>query len=194
VNDEKSELSRLIEPASSSSLVAHPARTTDRIKMDRLFTGSILSVQSGHPQATGICKAGLRTASHGLRNRETYQNPKKTIEDGLLRPRPRLAHSTLVSKVPGMYSGNGSRQWRSSKAVWPLGKSVFFPFFVNCQGRLTISEPDWLRKQPVPDGFGQSRLPKHVAFAANSSIRNTDYLQSSRKNWRMPVDQHVLGI
>jgi hypothetical protein len=92
--------------------------------------GSLLSVQSGN-QATGIAQGWTPTCVH-VSEIGDIPNPKKTIEEGLLR----AAHSThkLFLVLEGTGNGNTGWQadkWRSAKEDYPLGKSRLRPIFIN---------------------------------------------------------------
>ena len=192
VNDEKSELiTRIIETCIERLpwwLI--PTRTTDRIRMIGFINGSILSVQSGH-QATGIAQGWTPTCVH-VSEIGDIPNPKKTIEEGLLR----ATHSSrkLYMVLEGTGNGNTGWQadkWRSSKAGWPLGKSRFFPFFVNWPMAPDLyPQSDWLRKHPVPDGFKPLEATRKHVLRCELFIRSTPYLaRVAGKDWRMPVEQ-----
>jgi len=167
-----------------------PPRTTDRIKMIGFTNGSILSVQSGN-QATGIAQGWTPTCVH-VSEFGDIPNPKKTIEEGLLK----ATHSSrkLFLVLEGTGNGNTGYQadkWRSSKADWPLGKSRLFPFFVNWPMAPDLyPQPDWLRKFPVPPGFRPLEATRKHVQRCELYIRNTPYLaRVVGKNWKMPLEQ-----
>lgn len=192
VNDEKSELiTRIIETCIERLpwwLI--PQRTTDRIKMIGFINGSILSVQSGH-QATGIAQGWTPTCVH-VSEIGDIPNPKKTIEEGLLR----ATHSSrkLYMVLEGTGNGNTGWQadkWRSCKEGWPLGQSRLFPFFVNWPMAPDLyPQADWLKKFPVPAGFQPLQKTKEHVLRCELFIRSTPYLAKvAGKDWRMPVEQ-----
>lgn len=123
-------------------------------------------------------------------------NPKKTIEEGLLR----AVHSSrkLFLVLEGTGNGNIGWQadkWRAAKEDWPLGKSELFPFFLNWPMAPDLyPEADWLRKFPINNGDVSTWKPleetrKHVQ-RCELYIRNTPYLaRVVGKNWRMPIEQ-----
>lgn len=171
-----------------------PQRTTDRIKLIGFGNGSIMSVQSGS-QATGIAQGWTPTMVH-VSEIGDIPNPKKTIEEGLLR----AVHSSrkLFLVLEGTGNGNIGWQadkWRAAKEDWPLGKSELFPFFLNWPMAPDLyPQADWLRKFPINNGDASTWKPleetrKHVQ-RCELYIRNTPYLaRVVGKNWRMPIEQ-----
>jgi hypothetical protein len=192
VDEKKSELiSRIME-----TCIAHlpwwliPSRTTDRIKMIGFTNGSILSVQSGN-QATGIAQGWTPTCVH-VSEIGDIPNPKKTIEEGLLR----AAHSThkLFLVLEGTGNGNIGWQadkWRSAKESYPLGKSRLRPIFINWPTASDLYPPrDWLKKFPIPPNFKPLEVTRKHVQKCELYIRNTDYLAKVMgKYWKMPIEQ-----
>lgn len=192
VNEGKSELiTRIIETCiSRTPWWLLPQRTTSRIKLIGFNNGSLLSVQSGN-QATGIAQGWTPTCVH-LSEIGDIPNPKKTIEEGLLR----AVHSTrkLFLVLEGTGNGNTGWQadkWRAAKEGYQFGRSQFFPFFVNWPMSPDLyPEQDWLRKHPVPAGFKPLEVTRKHVQRCELFIRSTPYLaQVAGKNWRMPVHQ-----
>lgn len=192
VNEGKSELiTRIIETCISKTpwwLI--PGRTTDRIKLIGFTNGSLLSVQSGN-QATGIAQGWTPTCVH-VSEIGDIPNPKKTIEEGLLR----AVHSSrkLFLVLEGTGNGNTGWQadkWRSAKEDWPLGKSELFPFFINWPMAPDLyPEADWIRKFPVPAGFKPLEATRKHVQRCELFIRNTPYLAKVvGKHWKMPMEQ-----
>lgn len=192
VNEGKSELiTRIMETCISRTpwwLI--PGRTTDRIKLIGFTNGSLLSVQSGN-QATGIAQGWTPTCVH-VSEIGDIPNPKKVLEEGLLR----AVHASRKLFLVLEGTGNGSTgwqadKWRAAKEDWPQGKSELFPFFVNWPMAPDLyPEPDWLRKHPVPSGFKPIDATRKHVRKCELFIRNTPYLDKvAGKNWRMPVEQ-----
>ncbi len=192
VNAEKSELiTRIIETCiERTPWWLLPQRTTDRIKMIGFINGSILSVQSGN-QATGIAQGWTPTAIH-LSEIGDIPNPKKTIEEGLLR----ATHPTR--KMFQVYEGTGNGntgwladKWRAAKEDWPLGKSRLCPVFIPWPMAPDLyPEADWIRKFPVPAGFRPLEVTRKHVQRCELFIRSTPYLAKvAGKNWRMPMEQ-----
>ena len=192
VDEKKSELiTRIIETCISRlPFWLIPERTTDRIKMIAFANGSILSVQSGN-QATGIAQGWTPTLVH-ISEIGDIPNPKKTLEEGLLR----ATHPTrkLFQVWEGTGSGNTGYQadkWRSAKEGWPLGKSRLRPIFINWPMATDLyPEADWIRKFPVPADFKPLEATRKHVQRCELFIRNTDYLAKVvGKDWRMPIEQ-----
>lgn len=192
VKDDKSELiSRIIETCIERLpwwLI--PQRTTDRIKMIGFNNGSVMSVQSGS-QATGIAQGWTPTCVH-LSEIGDILNPKKTIEEGLLR----ATHSSrkLFMVLEGTGNGNVGWQadkWRACKEDWPLGRSRLCPVFINWPMAPDLyPEADWLRKFPVPAGFKPIEATRKHVQRCELYIRNTPYLaRVVGKMWKMPIEQ-----
>lgn len=192
VNQDKSELiSRIIETCiERTPWWLLPQRTTDRIKLTGFSNGSVMSVQSGS-QATGIAQGWTPTCVH-VSEIGDIPNPKKTIEEGLLR----AVHSSrkLFLVLEGTGNGNTGWQadkWRAAKEDWPLGKSELFPFFLNWPMAPDLyPEADWIRKFPVPPNFKPIKATRDHVQRCELYIRNTPYLAKvSGKHWRMPIEQ-----
>ena len=192
VNAEKSELiTRIIETCiERTPWWLLPQRTTDRIKMIGFANGSVLSVQSGN-QATGIAQGWTPTAIH-LSELGDIPNPKKTIEEGLLR----ATHPTR--KMFQVYEGTGNGntgwladKWRSAKEDWPLGRSRLCPVFIPWPMAPDLyPEKDWIRKFPVPAGFRPIEATRKHVQRCELFIRSTPYLSKIvGKDWKMPAEQ-----
>jgi hypothetical protein len=192
VDEKKSELiSRIIETCiERTPWWLLPQRTTDRIKLIGFVNGSILSVQSGS-QATGIAQGWTPTCVH-VSEIGDIPNPKKTLEEGLLR----ATHPTrkLFQVWEGTGSGNTGYQadkWRAAKEDWPLGKSRLCPVFIPWPAAPDLyPEADWIRKFPVPGGFRPLEVTRKHVQRCELFIRSTPYLAKVMgKSWKMPVEQ-----
>lgn len=192
VDEKKSELiSRIIETCiERTPWWLLPQRTTDRIKLIGFVNGSILSVQSGS-QATGIAQGWTPTCVH-VSEIGDIPNPKKTLEEGLLR----ATHPTrkLFQVWEGTGSGNTGYQadkWRAAKEDWPLGKSRLCPVFIPWPAAPDLyPEADWIRKFPVPGGFRPLEVTRKHVQRCELFIRSTPYLAKVMgKNWKMPTEQ-----
>lgn len=192
VKEDKSELiTRIIETCIERvPWWLRPARTTDRIKLIGFVNGSLLSVQSGN-QATGIAQ-GTTVTCVLISEIGDIPNPKKTIEEGLLR----ATHPTRKMFQVHEGTGNGNTgwladRWRATKEDWPLGKARFCPVFINWPMAPDLyPEKDWLRKFPVPDGFKPLEVTRKHTQRCELFIRNTPYLAKVvGKNWKMPIEQ-----
>jgi hypothetical protein len=192
VDEKKSELiTRIIETCiAKTPWWLLPERTTDRIKMIGFINGSILSVQSGS-QATGIAQGWTPTLVH-ISEIGDIPNPKKTLEEGLLR----ATHPTrkLFQVWEGTGSGNTGYQadkWRAAKEDWPLGKSRLCPVFIPWPMAPDLyPEADWIRKFPVPAGFRPLEVTRKHVQRCELFIHSTPYLAKvAGKHWKMPIEQ-----
>jgi hypothetical protein len=166
-----------------------PRSTTDRIKLWGWENGSILSIQSGG-QPTGVAQGWTPTCTH-ISEVGDIRNPKKVLEEGLLR----ATHPTrkLFQVFEG--TGNGSTgwqadKWRSCKEDWPRGRSRLRPIFISYPLATDLyPEPDFIRKFPIPECWEPcSETRKHVR-KAELFICSTDYLSKiCGSDWRMPRD------
>ncbi len=167
-----------------------PKSTTDRIKLWGWANGSILSVQSG-TQATGIAQGWTPTCVHLSEIGDT-PNPKKTIEEGLMR----ATHPTrkLFQVFEGTGNGNTgwlADKWRQSKKDWPLGRSRLCPRFISWPMATDLyPEKDWIAKFPVPERWEPCRETRKHVQRCELFINNTEYLSKVvGANWKMPVEQ-----
>lgn len=192
VIDAKSELiSRIIETCIDRlPWWLPPQRSTDRIKMIGFVNGSILSVQSGN-QATGIAQGWTPTCVH-ISEIGDIPNPKKAIEEGLLR----ATHSTYKLFLVLEGTGNGNTgwladKWRAAKEDWPLGRSRLCPLFINWPMASDLyPAPDWIKKFPVPDGFKPIDVTRKHVQRCELFVHSTPYLSKvCGKDWRMPIEQ-----
>ncbi len=168
-----------------------PRRVTERVgKMMEWANGSILSIQSGM-QPTGIAQGWTPVNIH-VSELADIPNPKKVIEEGLLR----ATHSSrkLFMVFEGTGGGNTgwlADKWRASKEGWPSGRSRFMPVFLPWPLATDLyPELDWLKKFPVPDGWMPSvDTRKHIA-KCELYIRSTTYLAAvCGLKWSMPREQ-----
>lgn len=168
-----------------------PRLTTERVgKMLGFDNGSILSIQSGM-QPTGIGQGWTPTAIH-ISEIGDIPNPKKVLEEGLLR----ATHPSkkLFQVWEGTGNGNTGWQadkWRALKEDFPRGLARFCPVFLSWPLATDLyPEADWLKKFPIPEGW--TPIPetrKHVR-RCELYIRSTDYLASiCGANWEMPRHQ-----
>lgn len=167
-----------------------PKMTTNRIAMGQWTNGSILSIQSG-TQATGLAQGWTPTSVH-ISEIGDLPNPKKTIEEGLLR----AAHSSrkLFLVLEGTGNGNTGWQadkWRHAKANWPKRESRLCPVFLNWVLATDLyPQEDWLRKFPIPEGWQPMKETREHILRCESYIRNTDYLSKIMgSNYRVPRHQ-----
>lgn len=168
-----------------------PSLTTERVgKMMGFDNGSILSIQSG-TQPTGIAQGWTPTCIH-VSEVGDIPNPKKVIEEGLLR----ATHSSkkLFQIFEGTGNGNTGWQadkWRALKEDWPRGRARLCPIFINWPLATDLyPEPDWLRKFPIPQGWEPCQDTVKQVRRCELYIRSTDYLSRiCGTNWTMPRHQ-----
>lgn len=167
-----------------------PKMTTNRIALGQWSNGSILSIQSG-TQATGLAQGWTPTSVH-ISEIGDLPNPKKTIEEGLLR----AAHSSrkLFLVLEGTGNGNVGWQadkWRHAKENWPKGESRLCPVFLNWVLATDLyPQADWLTKFPIPEGWQPMKETREHILRCESYIRNTDYLSKIMgASYRVPRHQ-----
>ncbi len=168
-----------------------PYRPTDRVgKMMGWDNGSILSIQSGS-QPTGIAQGWTPTNIH-ISEIGDIPNPKKVLEEGLLR----ATHSSRNLFLVFEGTGNGNTgwladKWRSAKEGWPQGRSRLFPMFISWPLAPELyPEADWLAKFPVPSGWQPIRETRTHVAKCEFYIRSTPYLSRvCGENWTMPRHQ-----
>lgn len=168
-----------------------PGRTTERAgKMMEWDNGSILSIQSGM-QPTGIAQGWTPTCIH-VSEFGDIPNPKKVIEEGLLR----ATHSSRKLFMVFEGTGNGNTgyfadKWRSSKEGWPTKTSRLMPVFIPWPLAPELyPEDDWIRKFPVPESWIAGEAARKHIRRCELYIRSTDYLASvCGSNWTMPREQ-----
>lgn len=181
-----------------------PAKTGMKANSPEWSNGSILSIQSGS-QAFGIAQGWTPSCIH-ISEVGDIPNPKRTLDEGLFK----AAHSTrsLFFAIEG--TGNRGSEWQYEK--WNFYKDNwgkggrFRPFFVPpaCAKDL-YPLPDWIRKNPIPEGWRPLEATLRMQRKAELYIRSTDYLANvmgsnykmSREylwywdtNWREAVSSH----
>lgn len=119
-------------------------------------------------------------------------NPKKTIEEGLLR----ATHPSrkLFQVHEGTGNGNTGWQadtWRALKEDFPCGRARFCPVFIPWPLATDLyPEADWLVKFPIPAGWIPVEATRKHVRKAEFYIRSTDYLaEICGTEWTMPRDQ-----
>ncbi len=169
---------------------AVPRQTVDRIGKMGFANDSILSIQSGM-QATGIAQGWTPTAIH-VSELADIPNPKKTIEEGLLR----ATHSSrkLFQVFEGTGGGSTGWQadfWRSSKEGFPRGESRFCPLFIPWALATDLyPEADWIKKFPIPSDWTPVKETRKHVMRMELYIRNTPFLADvAGKDWTMPREQ-----
>lgn len=167
-----------------------PRRTTDRIKLLGFDNGSILSVQSGM-QATGIAQGWTPTLVH-ISEIGDIPNPKKVLEEGLLR----ATHPTRKLFQVWEGTGNGNvgylaDKWRACKEDWPKGKSRLCPLFLSWPLAPDLyPEADWIRKFPVPGDWVPSPETRRHVKRCELYIRSSPLLSKvCGTDWAMPRHQ-----
>ena len=168
-----------------------PKITATRVgKMLEFSNGSILSIQSGM-QATGIAQGWTPTAIH-ISEVGDIPNPKKVIEEGLLR----ATHPSrkLFQVHEGTGAGNTGWQadtWRALKEDFPLGKARFCPLFLNWPLATDLyPEADWLKKFPIPEMWTPCEDTRKHVRRCELYIRSTEFLSKiCGSSWTMPRHQ-----
>jgi len=152
--------------------------------------GSILSVQSGM-QSTGIAQGWTPTCVL-ISELADIPNPKKTIEEGLLR----ATHSSrkLFQVFEGTGGGSTGWQadfWRAAKEGFPLGESRFCPLFISWPLATDLyPEADWIKKFPIPENWVPIKETRKHVQRCELYITTNDFLSKvAGVNWRMPREQ-----
>lgn len=168
-----------------------PQRTQERVgKMMGFANGSVLSIQSGM-QATGIAQGWTPTCVH-LSEVGDVPNPKKVIEEGLLR----ATHPSrkLFQVHEGTGNGNTGWQadtWRALKEDFPVGRARFCPLFLSWPLATDLyPEADWLKKFPIPESWRPCEDTRKHVRKAELYIRSTPFLAKiCGVNYQMPRHQ-----
>lgn len=167
-----------------------PRQTKDRIGQMGFSNGSLLSIQSGS-QATGIGQGWTPTAIH-ISELADIPNPKKTIEEGVLR----ATHPSrkLFQVFEGTGGGNTGWQadfWRTAKEGFPLGISRFCPLFIPWPLATDLyPEADWVKKFPIPEDWMPIKETRKHVQRCELYIRSTPFLSEvAGATWHMPREQ-----
>lgn len=167
-----------------------PRRGTDRINKMGFDNGSILSIQSGM-QATGIAQGWTPTAIH-VSELADIPNPKKVIEEGLLRAtHPSRKLFQVHEGTGGGSTGWLADTWRAAKEGYPLGLSRFCPLFIPWPLASDLyPQADWLKKFPIPENWMPMKETRKHVQRCELYIRSTQFLSDVvGANWIMPPDQ-----
>ncbi len=168
-----------------------PDRTSERVGKKMGFANnSVLSVQSGM-QATGIAQGWTPTAIH-ISELSDIPNPRKTIEEGLLRAtHPSRKLFQVFEGTGGGNTGWLADKWRAAKEDWPYGRSRLCPVFLSWPLATDLyPEGDWIAKFPVPvDWHPLEETRRHVQ-RAEGYIRMTPALAAvCGEKYVMPREQ-----
>jgi len=169
-----------------------PRQTANRVgKMIEFENSSILSIQSGM-QPTGIAQGWTPTLVH-ISEIGDIPNPKKVLEEGLLR----ATHPSrkLFQVWEGTGNGNTGWQadkWRALKEAVATGEPTrFFPLFLPWPLATDLyPEADWLKKFPVPSSWEPMPETKKHVRKCEFYIRSTPFLAGVvGTDWKMPRTQ-----
>ena len=158
------------------------------LEFDSIKSG--VSFQHGS-QMSGISRGSTPTIYH-LSEVASFTNPEAQIEASLLR----AVHASpnvfgvLESTAEGD-AGWWPETWRTSKELWPKGRSRFCPLFLPWYvGTDIYPTPTWIRVRPIPlDWVPLDDTRRHVA-AAELYVRSHPLLKNHLgKDWRMPLKQ-----
>ena len=156
-----------------------PRQTTVRVgKMMGFDNGSILSIQSGM-QATGIAQGWTPVCVH-LSELADVPNPKKTIEEGLLRAtHPSRNMFQVHEGTGGGNTGWLADTWRTAKEDYPRGLSRFCPLFLSWPTATDLyPEADWLKKFPIPESWIPCEATRKHVRKAEFYIRSSPFLSA----------------
>ena len=152
--------------------------------------GSRNITQSGS-QKTGLAQGWTPTFIY-LTDVESFPNPHKTIEEGLLR----AVHSSRNTFMVLHGFKNDECGWladtyRYAKEYYPKGKFRLMPVFIPWTMCSDIyPQPDWLRIYPIPVDWKPMRETLEHKEQAELFIRNTPYLAKvAGSDWNMSAEQ-----
>lgn len=166
-----------------------PPLISTKSTQPRWRNGSIMSMQSGS-QAMGIAQGWTPTCIH-ISEIADIPKPQKTLEEGLFP----AAHSSR--KLFFILEGTGAdatswqaEKWRYYKANWGKG-GRFFCVFISWPCATDLYPlPDWLRKNPIPEGWTPLEETRRMSRKAELYIRSTPYLAKIMgARWEMPKEQ-----
>ena len=152
-----------------------PAKTSLKEKEPRWANGSALSVQAGS-QNVGIAQGSTPTCLH-LSEIGDYATPKKTIEEGLYPAAHQTAALFFVLEGTGSTASNWQREkWDYYKEHWGKGGRFRTLFIPPACAEDIYPHPDWLRGNPIPEGWHPRAETLRMARRCELFVRSTDYL------------------
>ena len=162
-----------------------PPKTSIKAKEPRWSNGSLLSVQSGN-QEVGIAQGTSPSCIH-ISEIGDYANPKRVLEEGLFP----ACHATRSLFMVLEGTGSMATTWQREK--WDyytenLGKGGrFTPFFIPPSCAEDLYPPkDWLRAQPIPEGWSGSEATARMRRRSELFVRSTGYLSDVLgRHWEM---------
>lgn len=162
-----------------------PPKMSDRRTDSRWSNGSVLSIQSGS-QRIGIAQGDAPTAVH-LSELADYQNPEKTIDEGLLPACHQYPSLFMVLEGTGSSDDSWmSKKWTTELEGWGNGarfRSIFIP--PACASDL-YPLPDWVRVNPIPANWRPMIETERMRQTATLFVRSTDYLTTALgSQWEM---------
>jgi hypothetical protein len=166
-----------------------PMQTSTKAGAWQWANGSIMSIQSGS-QAMGIAQGWTPNLIH-ISEVADIPRPKKVLEEGLFK----ATHSTrklffVLEGTGGESTSWQAEKWRYYKANWGKG-GRFLPLFISwpCCPDLYPTH-DWIRKNPIPEGWGPMEETRRMMHKAQLFIRSTPHLSRIMgNNWSMPREQ-----
>jgi hypothetical protein len=192
ISDEKSELLNRILVTCVDMLPwwMVPPMKKNRTNLMEFTHGSILSIQSGS-QISGIAQGWTPVLVH-ISECGDYPNPKKTLEEGLMR----ATHpsSSLFAVYEGTGNGNTgwwADSWRTAKERWPRGLSRLCPVFIPWHMASDLyPRADWLKKFPVPDEWEPEDEVVAHSRKCEAYVHHTPMLQKiCGEDWKLPREQ-----
>lgn len=162
-----------------------PSMTSKKLKEPKWNNGARLSIQSGS-QKIGIAQGWSPTAVH-ISELADYQNPQKTIDEGLLpacHPYPSLFFvQEGTGGDPESWMG---KKWNYYESNWGNGgrfRTIFIP--PACAADL-YPLPEWVAGNPIPEHWQPMIETEKMRQKATLYVRSTDYLTASLgTNWQM---------
>lgn len=165
-----------------------PAKSSLRAYEPKWQNGSTLSIQAGS-QTIGIAQGSSPSCLH-LSEIADYDNPIKTIEEGVFPAAHQLASLFFVMEGTGSTASPWQKQkWEEYKSTWGQGgrfRTMFIP--PSCAGDL-YPPSDWLRGNPIPEGWNPPVEVLRMKRRAELFVRSTDYLERFLgPHWEMPFE------
>jgi hypothetical protein len=168
-----------------------PGKTSTREKEPRWENGSAMSIQAGS-QTVAIAEGSAPSCIH-LSEIADYDNPVKTIEQGLFPAAHQTSSLFFAMEGTGDIASPWQKEkWEFYKKNWRKPGGRFRTIFIPpCCAPDIYPHADWLRANPVPEGWHMRRHEetKRMEHRAALFVRSTDYLcDYFGASWEVPLE------
>lgn len=168
-----------------------PGKTSTRVKEPRWENGSAMSIQAGS-QTVALAEGSTPSCIH-LSEIADYDNPTKTIEQGLFPAAHQTSSLFFAMEGTGDIASPWQKEkWEFYKHNWRKPGGRFRTIFIPPACAPDIyPHADWLRANPVPEGWYGRRIDetKRMANRAHLFVRSTDYLCDwFGGDWEVPIE------